>query len=84
MSPSPILFRRFVRTYKNDPLEDQVGLQEANSTYAHVRYLEGWESTVSLRDLAPAPAQPPPIWPQGISQTDISYESGCFTDYWDI
>ena len=64
---------------KNDPLVDQVDLQEADPTYAHVRYLDGRESTIFLRDLAPCPcipvdvghAQPPPIWPEGISQTDI-------------
>ncbi|PFX19708.1 Retrovirus-related Pol polyprotein from transposon 17.6 [Stylophora pistillata] len=39
-------------------------LKEANSTYAHAKYMDGRESTVSLRDLAPCPqasAQSPPV-----------------------
>jgi len=54
-SPGPVLLRRFVRVSKNDPLVDQVELKEANPTYAHIRYMDGRESTVSLRDLAPCP-----------------------------
>ena len=80
MSPCPVLVCRFIHANKNDPLVDQVDLQEADPTYPHVRYLDGRESTVYLRDLAPCPcspvcfgcAQPPPICPEGISQTDIS------------
>ncbi|XP_041360605.1 uncharacterized protein LOC121376884 [Gigantopelta aegis] len=54
-TPGPVLLRRFVRSSKNDPLVDQVELKEVNPTYAHVRYKDGRESTVSLRDLAPYP-----------------------------
>ncbi len=38
---------------KHDPLVDEVELLEANSHYAHVRFPDGRESTVSMRHLAP-------------------------------
>ena len=50
--PGPVLLRKFVRTSKNDPLVDRVELLEANSHYAHVRFPNGRESTVSTHDLA--------------------------------
>ena len=53
MSPSPALLRRFVRT-KGEPLCDEVELLDANPTYAHVRYPNGNERTVSTSDLASA------------------------------
>ena len=61
---------------------DQVDLQEANPTYAHVRYMDGRQSTVSLGDLAPCPdipldmahTQPPPMQPEGASQNDAISE----------
>ena len=58
MSPGPVLLRRFVLTNNNDQLVDQVDLQEANLTYVDVRYLDGRESTVSFRDLAPCLCSP--------------------------
>ena len=57
-SPGPVLLRRFVRTSKNYPLVDQVELRDVNPMYANVRYMDGRESTVSLRDLAPCPSVP--------------------------
>ncbi len=51
MQPGPVLLRRFVRTSKNDPLVDEVELTDVNPTYARVRYTDGRESSVSLRDL---------------------------------
>ncbi len=38
---------------KHDPLVDEVELLEANSHYAHVRFPDGRESTVSTHHLAP-------------------------------
>ena len=67
MQPGPVLLHRFVRTSKNDPLVDEVGLTDVNPTYARVRYPDGRESSVSLRDLAPcssASNQSPPLEPQ--------------------
>ena len=40
---------------KNDPLVDEVELIHINATYANVRYRNGREATVSIRDLAPNP-----------------------------
>ena len=37
---------------------DQVELRDVNPMYANVRYMDGRESTVSLRDLAPCPSVP--------------------------
>ena len=42
----------------SDPLVDQVELRVVNPMYANVRYMDGRESTVSLRDLAPCPSVP--------------------------
>ena len=56
-SPGPVLLRKFVRHSKTDPLVEEVDLIHANPEYAHVRYHDGKETTVSLRHLAP-PAEP--------------------------
>ena len=55
MKPGPGLLRRFVRSHENEPLVDQVQLLESNPTYASIKYPDGRESTVSVRDLAPCP-----------------------------
>ena len=52
-SPGPVLLKRHVRNSKYEPLVDQVHLIEANTQYAHVRFPNGRESTVSIRHLAP-------------------------------
>ena len=51
--PGKVLLRRFVRNSKYEPLVDEVDLIEANPQYAHVRFSDGRESTVSIKDLAP-------------------------------
>ena len=69
MQPGPVLLRRFVRTSKHDPLVDEVELTDVNPTYARVRYPDGRESSVALRDLAPCPSpfiQSPPLEPQSL------------------
>jgi len=48
------LLRRHGRS-KSDPLCDEVLLLEANPSYAHTRYPNGREDTVSTSDLAPCP-----------------------------
>ena len=53
LNPGPVLLRRFVRNSKQDPLVDEVDLIEANPHYAYVRFPNGRESTVSVKDLAP-------------------------------
>ena len=52
--PGKVYLRRHVRS-KNDPLVDEVDLIEATPTYAHIRYNNGREDTVSISDLAPSP-----------------------------
>ena len=51
------LLRKYVRT-KSEPLCEKVELVEANSKFALIRYANGKESTVSVRDLAPCPEDP--------------------------
>ena len=53
--PGKALLRRFVRKNKTDPLVDEVDIIDINPTYANIRYPDGRESTVSLKDLAPLP-----------------------------
>ena len=48
-----VLLKRHVRKSKYDPLVDEVDLIDVNPEYAHVRFSNGKESTVSVRDLAP-------------------------------
>ena len=70
VKPGPILIKRNVRSSKYEPLVDEVELLSANPQYAHVRFPDGKESTVSLRQLAPTGGNPnddpqtiPPIMP---------------------
>ena len=51
--PGKVLLRRFVRQSKQEPLVDEVDLLEANPQYAHIKFPNGRETTVSVRDLAP-------------------------------
>ena len=59
---------------KQDPLTDEVTVLHVNPQYVHVRKGDGTETTVSIRDLAPAgnreestvdssspPPHPPPV-----------------------
>ena len=47
--------RRFVRTSRNDPHVDEVGLVTVNPSYARVRFPSGREVNVNVRDLALRP-----------------------------
>ena len=60
-TPGPVMLRRFVRHSKTDPLVDEVQLMDVNSSYAYIRYSDGRESTVSLKDLSPCHASPEAI-----------------------
>jgi hypothetical protein len=51
----PVLLRKFVRSGNNDDKVRKVDLVEANPMYARIRYPDGRESNVSLRDLARCP-----------------------------
>ena len=50
----PVLLRRFVRN-KDELLVDEVDLLDANPNFAHIRFPDGRESTVSTTDLALCP-----------------------------
>ena len=58
LSPGPILLKRNVRSSKFEPLVEEVELLQSNPQYAHVRFPNGKEDTVSLRQLAPLPNTP--------------------------
>ena len=53
LTPAPVLLREYVRSFKYDPLVEEVELLSANPNYANVRKQNGIETTVSVRDLAP-------------------------------
>ena len=50
------MLRQFVRKSKNDPLVDDVELTNVNPAYAHIRYPNGREPIVSLKDVYPCPS----------------------------
>ena len=54
LQPGKILMKKNVRRHKDDPPVEEVELLEANLEYAHIRYPDGRESTVSTRQLAPS------------------------------
>ena len=51
----PVLPRRFVRN-KSPSLVDTLELLEANPNFAHIRFPDGRESTISVTDLASLPS----------------------------
>ena len=53
MQPGTVLRKRNVRRSKYEPLVDEVELAEANPHYAHVKFPDGREATVSTKQLAP-------------------------------
>ena len=53
--PGPVLLRKFIRSGKNDDMVRKVELLEANPMYARIKYPDGRESNVSLRDLSRCP-----------------------------
>ena len=57
------MLRRFIRSSKNDPLVDEVQLIDCNQSFATVRYPDGRQSSVSVRDLAPCPPEPTAAMP---------------------
>ena len=56
-NPGRVFLRKFVRNSKNDDVVEEVELTDVNPTYANVRFSDGRESTVSLRDLSPCPTE---------------------------
>ena len=54
-SSSTVLVRKHNRSSKYDPVVEEADLIHATPQYAFVRFKNGHESTVSLRDIAPLP-----------------------------
>ena len=61
MNPGPVLLRRQSKGSKYDPIVEKVDLLEANPEYAFIRFRDGRECTVSVRDLAPCQRTTPSI-----------------------
>ena len=57
LEPAPVYVRKHVLD-KYDPMLDEVDLLHANQNHAVVRYPEGREVTVSVRDVAPTATTP--------------------------
>ena len=57
VKPGPVYVRNHIRNSKNDPPVSQATLVHANPEYAHIRLPSGFETTVSIRDLAQFPEQ---------------------------
>ena len=51
--PGPVYVKRHVRHSKFDPLVEKADVLQANPHYAHIRYPDGRETTVSTKHLAP-------------------------------
>ena len=51
--PGLVYVKRHVRHSKFDPLVEKVDVFQANPHYAHIRYPDGRENTVSTKHLAP-------------------------------
>ena len=71
LAPGTVYLKRHNRQSKYEPFVDEVELLEANPNYAHIRYNNGRESTVSLSDLAPC-AQPETQNPESVSQETVA------------
>ena len=52
LKPAPIFVKKHVRN-KDESLVEEAEVIECNPTYAHVRLSNGFETTVSVRDIAP-------------------------------
>lgn len=74
--PGPVLLRRHIRTSKTDPLTDEVQLIQANPQYAHIRYQDGREDSVSVRHLAPAGSEAGDVPTLQVESTDVSSQDG--------
>ena len=53
MSPGPVFLRRYPRGSKYESSVEKVFLLDANPEYAFIKFPDGREATVSVRDLAP-------------------------------
>ena len=63
--------RKHVRQSKYDPQLEEVEVLDVNPQYVHVKLPSGFQSTVSIRDLAPCGEAPCHVPQPGISQSTI-------------
>ena len=61
LQPGDVLLKRFGNKSKYEPAVDVVELLEATPNFAHVRFRDGREDTVALRNLAPYPRRDGPV-----------------------
>ena len=57
ITPEPVLLKNYYRTSKYQPIVNEVELIDANPNYAKIRYQDGSEANVSIKDLAPTGTQ---------------------------
>ena len=69
INPGSVLIQRNNRLSKYEPVVEEAELLECNPQYAHVRYTDGREETVSLRQVAPAP--PPDTSSHSVPTTEF-------------
>ena len=55
LTPGRIYIRNHARSSKHEPIVEEAELIQANPQYAFVKLKSGFETTVSLRDVAPCP-----------------------------
>ena len=55
-----VFVKKHLQSSKYDPLVEEANLIEAEPQYAHIKFPNGQESTVSIRDLAPLGNSKPP------------------------
>ena len=63
LAPGPVFLKKSVKSSKYDPSLEEIKLLESNPHYAHIRYSNGREDTVSLKNLSPyvKPVEPVPV-----------------------
>ena len=63
LAPGPVYLKKSVKSSKYDSSVEEVELLESNPHYAHIRYSNGREDTVSLKNLSPyvIPVEPVPV-----------------------
>ena len=74
-SPGTVLVRKHVRGSKYEPVVEEADLIHATPNYAFIRFKNGHEATVSLKDVAPTPNQPPIIDESDVYPTNESNNS---------
>ena len=70
-SQNKILIRNFNRQSKHDPLVEELELVEANPEYAYVRFPNGRETSIAIKNLAPTGVPDTRV----VSEMQNSYQS---------